>query len=281
VFFDDKSGMTGNQSYSTLLGGGNNTGHQNHNTRGIKRERDDQDDAIGLSLDGDEAGGTTPRSQYNSNENTAAAITTTTEDSSALCPPIPDEEIGSAMNLKRAYDDALAARGLLSVRRSSENLRELDIPAKMQRTLSQEYIRQLNQGHSMQDFFSANNSAFAPQLQQQFQQQQQQFQQLQQQQQQQQHHNPTDPNNDASVEVPSNTNCMLCVTVNVDTQLRPCGHMFHGRCLKPMLANTMGPPTCPICCTPTHSAILAVPTATTESMGGGGGQFIGEASSQT
>jgi hypothetical protein len=83
------------------------------------------------------------------------------------------------------------------------------------------------------------------------------------------------------VEVPSNTNCMLCVTVNVDTQLRPCGHMFHGRCLKPMLANTMGPPTCPICCTPTHSAILAVPTATTESMGGGGGQFIGEASSQT
>lgn len=258
--------MTGNQSYSTLLGGGNNTG-----TRGIKRERDDQDDAIGLSLDGDEAGGTTPRSQYNSNENTAApTITITTEDSSSLCPPIPDEEIGSAMNLKRAYDDALAARGLLSVRRSSENLRELDIPAKMQRTLSQEYIRQLNQGHSMQDFFSANNSAFAPQLQQQFQQQQQQ-----------QHHTPTDINNDASVEVPSNTNCMLCVTVNVDTQLRPCGHMFHGRCLKPTLTNTMGPPTCPICCTPMHSAILAVPTETMENTGGGGGQFIGEASSQT
>ena len=276
VFFDDKSGMTGNQSYSTLLGGGgNNTGHQTHNTRGIKRERDEQDDAIGLSLDGDEAGGTTPRSQYNSNENTtSAAIATTTEDSSSssLCPPIPDEEIGSAMNLERAYDDALAARGLLSVRRSSENLRELDIPAKMQRTLSQEYIRQLNQGHSMQDFFSANNSAFAPQLQQQFQQQQQQ---------QQHQHASTDQYNDASVEVPSNTDCMLCVTVNVDTQLRPCGHMFHGRCLKPTLAITMGPPTCPICFTPMHSAILAVPTATTESMGGGGGQFIGEASSQT
>lgn len=265
VFFDDKSGMTGNQSYSTLLGGNGHT----HNARGIKREREDQDEAIGLSLDGDEAG-TTPR-QYNSNE---ASVVGDLSSSGAPPPQVPDEEFDSALDLKRAYDDALAARGLLSVRRSSENLRELDIPAKMQRTLSQEYIRHRNQGHSMQDFFSTNNSAFAPQLQQ--------FQQLQMQHQQQQQPHPVlssndsalvnipsavipdaaDPNNvvNTSVEVPSNTNCMLCVTVNVDTQLRPCGHMFHGRCLKPTLANTMGPPKCPICSTAMQSAILAVPT---------------------
>ena len=45
-------------------------------------------------------------------------------------------------NLKRAYDDALAARGLISVRRSCEKLTDLALPAKMQRTLSQEFLRQ-------------------------------------------------------------------------------------------------------------------------------------------
>ena len=64
-----------------------------------------------------------------------------------------------------------------------------------------------------------------------------------------------------SVQVPSSTKCALCSTVSVDTQLRPCGHMFHGRCLKPSLQNALGPPKCPLCDTSMQSAILAVPTA--------------------
>jgi hypothetical protein len=42
---------------------------------------------------------------------------------------------------KRAYDDALATRGLISVSRSCERLTDLALPAKTQRTLSQELIR--------------------------------------------------------------------------------------------------------------------------------------------
>ena len=53
IFFDDKSGM--NSSCSV---GGNSQ-------RGIKRERED-DDAIGLSLDGDDAG--TPIAAVNGNK---------------------------------------------------------------------------------------------------------------------------------------------------------------------------------------------------------------------
>jgi hypothetical protein len=34
----------------------------------------------------------------------------------------------------------------------------------------------------------------------------------------------------------------FCSTNSADTQLRPCGHVFHGRCLKPSLQNTSGPP---------------------------------------
>jgi hypothetical protein len=248
VFFDDKSGLA-----SSALGNGQ---------RGIKRERDD-DDAIGLSLDGDD--GTSP-GQFNNNKAPAA-------ESAQPQMPISGDGMRSADGdeidggtLKRAYDDALAARGLISVRRSSEKLTDLALPAKMQRTLSQEYIRQHNQGVPMADFFSTNNSAYAPNRitafsQMQFQGQQQ----------------PTDASvtlggvpipdqsmTNTSVEVPSSTKCTLCSSVNVDTQLRPCGHMFHGRCLKPSLQNAIGPPKCPICSTPMQSAILAVPTAATD-----------------
>ena len=158
----------------------------------------------------------------------------------------------------------------------------------MQRTLSQEYIRQHNQGQPMGDFFSTNNSAYARnngssgQLQQGYNSSSGQLQ---------QGFNgssgqlqlgyptpnvsdanggapavtismPSDPNtaNSTSVEVPSSTKCALCNAVNVDTQLRPCGHMFHGRCLKPSLQNATGPPSCPICSTSMQSAILAVPS---------------------
>jgi hypothetical protein len=46
----------------------------------------------------------------------------------------------------------------------------------------------------------------------------------------------------------------------VDTQLRPCGHMFHERCLKPSLQVPVGQPKCPIDNTPIQSALLAIPT---------------------
>ncbi len=240
VFFDDKSGLGGSA--------------HGHGQRSVKRERDD-DYAIGLSLDGDD--GTSP-GQFNNNKVTAA------ESGAQNQLPLSGDGIrnsdGSEIDggtLKRAYDDALAARGLISVRRSSEKLTDLALPAKMQRTLSQEYIRQHNQGVPMADFFSTNHSAYAPnrinvlsQL---------------------QFHGQQQPVSDCasadqniantSVEVPSSTKCTLCSSVNVDTQLRPCGHMFHGRCLKPSLQNAIGPPKCPICSTPMQSAILALPTA--------------------
>eukprot|EP00571_Detonula_confervacea_P005418 CAMPEP_0172314614 /NCGR_PEP_ID=MMETSP1058-20130122/22930_1 /TAXON_ID=83371 /ORGANISM="Detonula confervacea, Strain CCMP 353" /LENGTH=760 /DNA_ID=CAMNT_0013028521 /DNA_START=301 /DNA_END=2583 /DNA_ORIENTATION=- len=256
VFFDDKSGL------STSNG-----------QRGVKREREEVDEAIGLSLDGDD--GASP-GQFKSPSD--AEQPSLVESGAPTPAPLPEdgndsnvdgnESDGGGGKLKRAYDDALAARGLISVRRSCEKLTDLALPAKMQRTLSQEYIRQHNQGQSMGDFFSSNNSAYSlnkrinvlgnngsSQL-----------------------LYPTqqivsdvtgalmsDPNMaNASVEVPSSTKCALCTSVNVDTQLRPCGHMFHGRCLKPSLQNALGPPKCPLCNTSMQSAILAVPSKTSD-----------------
>mmetsp|Transcript_2733 Transcript_2733/g.6298 ORF Transcript_2733/g.6298 Transcript_2733/m.6298 type:complete len:599 (-) Transcript_2733:162-1958(-) len=239
VFFNNKEG-SGNQQVQ----------------RGVKRERDEDDGAIGLSLDGDDAAG----------PSSGIAVKQEDEDpnsSSSAVKPAPltgdenaEEEDGGG--LKRAYDDALAARGLIAVRQSSEKLTDLALPAKMQRTLSQEYIRQHNQGAPMGDFFNAQaSSAFSP--------------------------NRTNRVNgvgtfgqataqqqaamgasDQSVQVPSTTKCSLCYQTNVDTQLRPCGHMFHGSCLKPSLQQNGAacPPKCPICGTPMQSAILAIPTAT-------------------
>jgi hypothetical protein len=231
--------------------------------RGIKRERED-DDAIGLSLDGDDAG--TPVA-VSSNKPSAAEVGSESGSMPPSAPMMDEEgEDTDGGQLKRAYDDALAARGLIAVRRSCEKLTDLALPAKMQRTLSQEYLRQHAQGQPMGDFFSSSNSQYAPNAN--------------------SYNNsavtttpsfpldtpsapdPAPINSDsknipanASVQVPSSTKCALCATVSVDTQLRPCGHMFHGRCLKPSLSPNMGPPKCPMCATSMQSAILAVPTA--------------------
>jgi hypothetical protein len=256
VFFDDKSGMSTSSSQ-----------------RGIKRERED-DDAIGLSLDGDDGG--TPVAVNNSKPSADEAANESSENMPSSAPVLEDGgEDTDGGQLKRAYDDALAARGLIAVRRSCEKLTDLALPAKMQRTLSQEYLRQHAQGQSVGDFFNSSNSQYAPQTNQ-------------------MNNVPNngasfpvdtgataapaatgatqqmnpDPNNiaaNASVQVPSSTQCALCNTVSVDTQLRPCGHMFHGRCLKPSLQNTAGPPKCPMCGTSMQSAILAVPTAAEDS----------------
>lgn len=44
----------------------------------------------------------------------------------------------------------------------------------------------------------------------------------------------------------------------MDTQLRPCGHLFHGRCLKPWLQASNGPPCCLQCSTPISSCVFVI-----------------------
>ena len=244
VFFDDKSGLANGQ-------------------RGVKRDRDD-DDAIGLSLDDNEASSplAKPPPPTDPSLNAPKAGVPTPA-------PLPLHGVeektdeGDGRQLKRAYDDALAARGLIAVRKSCENLNNLDLPAKMQKTLSMEYMHKHAQGQNLGNFFSTENSSFAPNASPQrlggvgsrnFPTQQQSL----------AAGGADDPIN-ASVEVPSSTACALCTTVNVDTQLRPCGHMFHGRCLKPSLQTASGPPKCPICGVHMQSAILAVPSVASSS----------------
>ncbi len=235
--------------------------------RGIKRERE-EDDNVGLSLDGDDQSPTTLSNSVSRTISTHIK----TENSASISASLPsDDHDQDKDGLKRAYDDALAARGLISVSRSSEKLTDLALPAKMQRTISQEYLKSMNAGATPTTFtsFSFNpspapaalthrneNNATSNQhkithpAQQQFQVQQ----------------NSQNLSNTASemvgssVEVPATTKCALCDCINVDTQLRPCGCMFHGRCLKPSLQNAMAPPKCPIDNIIMQSAVLAVPT---------------------
>lgn len=249
----------------------------NQGQRGLKRERE-EDDNVGLSLDGDDASSPTvpvPRS----------AVDTTIKSSAPVAAPLPADGQDKE-GLKRAYDDALAARGLISVSRSSEKLTDLALPAKMQRTISQEYLKSMNAGTSTTfTTFSFNsnpppqpapvaapqpapapvvkppNMTIHPALQAQ---QQQQFST--------QNHSPScqinqcttvprgNTNTGQSVEVPATTKCALCGKINVDTQLRPCGCMFHGKCLKPSMQNSLSAPQCPIDKTIMVSALLAVPT---------------------
>jgi len=227
----------------------NPSGASSQTQRGVKRERD-EDDNVGLSLDADE-GSPTATGPGGSVENVIK--------SGAPVPaPLPADGQDKE-GLKRAYDDALAARGLISVSRSSEKLTDLALPAKMQRTISQEYLKSMNAVSSttFTTFsFNPNVSQPAPgpvaepsnpvppvhpasQPQQHF---------------------SADTNGSTSVEVPVTTKCALCNCVDVDTQLRPCGHMFHGKCLKPSIQNAVGAPQCPIDRMTMLSAVVAVPT---------------------
>mmetsp|Transcript_17895 Transcript_17895/g.20385 ORF Transcript_17895/g.20385 Transcript_17895/m.20385 type:complete len:659 (+) Transcript_17895:211-2187(+) len=238
--------------------------------RGIKRERE-EDDNVGLCLDGDEQSSPSNNPPMSS---VAMDANNPSGDTSLPCEG-QDKE-----SLKRAYDDALAARGLISVSRSSEKLSDLALPTKMQRTISQEYLKNINSGAptAFSSFsFNTNLSQGAPNpilphpgqsaLSQPNQQRQNNTSQMSPQseissqtQQQQIQASLNTGSTNASVEVPSTTKCSLCHCINVDTQLRPCGHMFHGRCLRPSLQNAVGPPKCPIDNITMQSAVLAVPT---------------------
>ncbi len=248
VFFGDRSSTNLNQMVSK------------DSQRGVKRERDEDND-VGLSLD-DESPFTTNGRKDSSDGNHHSSEMSTS-------PFSMDNRNDSSGTLKQAFDAAVAARGLMSVSRSSEKLTDLALPAKIQRTLSQEFMRQ--QQESQQQYTPYQYSASPAPADQGHGSPKQSLQypgqhpgQHQPQIGQSGHvrssysSDPSDSNN--SVEVPSATKCAICHQTNVDTQLRPCGHMFHERCLKPSLQAPMGPPKCPVDHVPILSALLAVPT---------------------
>lgn len=263
VFFGDRGSST------------NLSGRQSDNgTRSVKREEDND---VGLSLDADESPSTTttkPPIDSDAPRRVAGAP------QPAPLPTTPNKEVpAESGTLKRAYDDALAARGLISVSRSCEKLTDLALPAKMQRTLSQEYLRQHHQQQQIQihqaqtqapQYAQATYPPVATPSLESTPPSSLQYpgQSPGQNPGQQSHASPgmSDPSSalsdpsSASVEVSATAICALCQKTNVDTQLRPCGHMFHERCLKPSLQTPMGQPRCPIDRMPMESALLAVPT---------------------
>ena len=235
VFFGDKS--SGN--LSGMVDSGKDAG-----SKGNRQSTEDDNEEIGLSLEDESPATQAPRKGFPTPAPLPAASSTTQESSM---------ESGT---LKRAYDDALAARGLIAVSRSCEKLTEL--PAKIQRTLSQDYInRQQAQAQQQMGQYSfqggaagvrpPGSSTITKNTSRQY-----------------PGEEPVEPSTggeeDGHVQVPVATKCALCGQTNVDTQLRPCGHMFHERCLKPSLQTPMGPPCCPIDNIPMQSALLAVPT---------------------
>lgn len=230
VFFGDRS--------STNL-----SGMEGQSSKGMKMPGGaEEDNEIGLCLDDESPSQpATARKDYNPSSATAPAPQTVPQTSS-------QDFSSDSGTLKRAYDDALAARGLMAVSRSSEKLTDLVLPDKLQRTLSQEFISK----HRKQGQEGGLLGAAAPAS------------------------NPSDKSSqypgqqpiepsittdeDGQVRVPSTATCALCHQTGVDTQLRPCGHMFHERCLKPSLQTPLGPPVCPMDNIPMQSALLAIPT---------------------
>ena len=267
VFFGDRS-----------LNSMNNLGGKGGSESKGKRDREEDND-VGLSLD-DEGPSISASIKQ---EMGAPATMSGAPQPAPLSGSNSSKDGNDTGTLKRAYDDALAARGLISVSRSSEKLTDLALPAKMQRSLSQEYIRQNqnSQGYGQYSYSPVpvpgdqspqSNSGSQQQSQRQYPGQH--PGEPMHQQQQQDHHQhfrqtySSDPNDtNASVEVPAATKCAICHQTNVDTQLRPCGHMFHERCLKPSLQSPVGPPKCPVDHIAVQSALLAVPTDDVSSFG--------------
>ena len=249
VFFGDKS----SNNLSSM--GGASLGMQ----RGVKRERD-EDNNVGLSLE-DESPATGHGIKQEPGSSAVAGASSGFASNSLYS---TDKIVSdSSDTLKRAYDDAMAARGLMSVSRSSEKLTDLVLPAKMQRTFSQEFMRQQQekrqkQSQPLQQYvpyqYTPSPLKTAPEITNEKESYQYPAQ-------------PTaqsGPRTDVSgnsVAVPSATKCASCHATNIDTQLRPCGHMFHEICLKNCLQTSMGvKPKCPICQVPIESALLAIPT---------------------
>ncbi len=209
------------------------------------RQVGDEDNEIGLSLEDESP--SQPLKKELASAAQPAPLASLSQDTSA--------SMMDSGTLKRAYDDALAARGLMSVSRSSENLTDLVLPEKIQRTLSQEFINkeQLFSRSAPSSTLAKSSLAQQPYSGQQSVEMDGGSSK--------QCSSPCDSSDTGGhVQVPTTTKCALCMQTCVDTQLRPCGHMFHERCLKPSLQSPRGPPKCPIDDIPMHSAVLAVPT---------------------
>jgi Zinc finger, C3HC4 type (RING finger) len=248
----------GDRSSTNLSGMGGGMGISNRGMLSTKQHGDD-DNEIGLSLEDESPSHTTRKeflAQASLNQQPAFGSSVISNAGQA------QQDTGY---LKRAYDDALAARGLMSVSRSCEKLTDLELPMKIQRTLSQEF---LNIEHEQQIRQQVQQQQHMKDLDQECSQQQYKVS---------SHQYPgqqaTEPHGnemegvssgsnisqDGHVQVASSTACALCSQTNIDTQLRPCGHMFHERCLKPNLSNSGEQPKCPIDDIPIRSAVLAVP----------------------
>jgi hypothetical protein len=286
IFFGDRSST----NLSLLAGAGNSIGTAlGGSSTGMRdlrmRTTAEDDDEIGLSLEDETPTAQQQQQQPNSQKKEEFPVPASTTSMAGTLvssihtipvaasndsSPAPDRGVASTNTLKRAFDDAFAARGLMAVSRSSERLTDLALPAKMQRTLSQDFLRkhleQQDTFHQQQAYgqfglessndvskMAGTNSTQSAQ--------------------QPQHSGqaPGEPQQNSgltsskswqSVPVPSETKCALCHQTNVDTQLRPCGHMFHEVCLKKSLCSGDGqPPKCPCDNVAIQSALLAVPTA--------------------
>ena len=248
----------GDRSSTNLSGMGGSAGILSKGMLSSKQHGED-DNEIGLSLEDESPSHNTRKeflAQSSLNQNPSFGSSGTSNVSHS------QQESGY---LKRAYDDALAARGLISVSRSCEKLTDLELPVKIQRTLSQgllnieqeQQMRQQAQQLHYQESLGQNFGQLAEKSP--------------------SHQYPgqqaAEPNGneidgsscgkciaqDEQVQVSSTTTCALCSQTNIDTQLRPCGHMFHERCLKPNLTTSGDQPKCPIDNIPIRSAVLAVP----------------------
>jgi hypothetical protein len=261
VFFGDRS----SNALSSMGGGAGGYRDQ----RGVKRERDEDND-VGLSLEDESpsagAGGNGMRHDSVGSNPLSSSSTSDL----MLNPFASDRNMSDSTDtLKRAYDDAMAARGLIAVSRSSEKLTDLALPVKMQRTLSQDILRQQQQQNMVQSPLQYVQFQYTPMPSQSSTEHsaggggpshQYPAQPTAQSDQGNYASSPSDGASSTSVEVPSATKCAICFQTNVDTQLRPCGHMFHEKCLKPYLQSCMGAPKCPIDHIPMQSALLAIPT---------------------
>lgn len=131
----DSSGKNDSYAFLEVFFGGDRNSTNNLSAMGGKggMRHGEEDQEIGLSLE-DEGPSTAghPGKHAPAPMSAAPQPAPITESSRA--------ELESGGTLKRAYDDALAARGLISVSRSSEKLTDLVLPEKMQRTLSQEFV---------------------------------------------------------------------------------------------------------------------------------------------
>jgi len=257
VFFGDRS------SNNLSAMGGSTTGIYK-DQRGIKRERDEDND-VGLSLE-DES----PAANGHVIKHEAAATLTTVGVSTSFTPTNPyavdKTSTDSGDTLKRAYDDAMAARGLMSVSRSSEKLTDLVLPAKMQRTLSQEFMRQHQEKQQQtlppQQYVPYQYTAPPAKIAANTRNDKDSYQYpAQPTAQSDQRANLSSSEMSKSVAVPSATKCSSCHLTNIDTQLRPCGHMFHEKCLKESLhTSIVEKPKCPVCQVLIESALVAIPT---------------------